>query len=57
MMKKPDYTLILGKTISPPIPVSPSKEDAFKALKILLKLLKDFSFENDESKSVVFLEF
>lgn len=41
-----------GKTSFLPIPISPSKNDAIAALNALLEILKEFPFENDESKSV-----
>lgn len=41
-----------GKTNFLPIPVSPSKDDAIDALNIVVDILKDFPFENNESRSV-----
>jgi phage/plasmid primase-like uncharacterized protein len=41
-----------GDTQFFPIPAHPSKDDAIAARNILLDLLKDFPFENEESKSV-----
>lgn len=41
-----------GKISFEKIPETPTREDAIEALNILLDLLGDFPFENDESKSV-----
>ena len=42
-----------GRTQFEPLKPNPSKDDALSALNELFNLLKDFPFENDESKSVV----
>jgi len=41
-----------GQTSFPPIPQNPTKEEAKVALDMLLSLLSEFPFENEESKSV-----
>lgn len=42
-----------GNILFNPVPVNPSKEDALNALNVLNGLLKDFPFENEESRSVI----
>jgi len=41
-----------GDILFSPIPQNPTKDEACNALKMIIDLLKDFPFANDESKSV-----
>lgn len=41
-----------GQTRFPPIPTNPTKEDAEKSLGVLLNVINEFPFENNESRSV-----
>ena len=41
-----------GQTNFPPIPINPTKKDAESSLNVLLDIIGEFPFENEESKSV-----
>lgn len=58
ILEKPGYDEETGLFFNPgqtnflPIPILPSKDDAIVALNIVIDILKDFPFENKESRSV-----
>lgn len=59
ILKNPGYDEVTGfyfdpgNTSFPEIPENPTKEDAKKALEVILDIINEFPFENEESRSVV----